>query len=69
MPNLVPSEHPVRVVWQDDEWRCELWVVNGLRRLRLFRHGVVVRDFAVATAQQALDLGASWESAAGDFRR
>ena len=48
-------------MWQDHQWRCELWVVNGLRRLRLFRHGIVVREFAVVTAQQALDPGASGE--------
>ena len=69
MPNPVLIEHLERVVWQDHQWRCELWVVNGLRRLRLFRHGIVVREFAVVTAQQALDPGASGEWAAGNFRR
>ena len=55
------AEHPELVVWRQGPCRCELWIVNGTPRLRLFRGDVVTRDFGVGSARQALELGAVWK--------
>lgn len=66
-PALV--EHPEVVVWSTQDWRCELWIVNGTPRLRLFHDGTIVRDFAVSGARDALQLGESWKTSVASYHR
>jgi hypothetical protein len=64
-PTLV--EHPEIVVWRHAIWRCELWIVNGTPRLRLFQEETIVRDFGVAGAREALQLGAAWKASVASY--
>ena len=62
-------EHAEVVVWRHQNWRCELSIVNGTPRLRLFQDGIVVRDFGVSGARDALQLGASWKTSIASYQR
>ena len=63
MLNASGTEHAEVVVWRHAEWRCELWIVDRTPRLRLFENETVVRDFGVAGAREALQLGDAWRTA------
>jgi hypothetical protein len=58
--NASELEQAEVVVWRYTNWRCELWIVNRRPRLRLFQNETVVRDFGVAGAREALQLGDAW---------
>jgi hypothetical protein len=60
--NASGPEHAEVVVWRHAAWRCELWIVNRAPRLRLFQNETVVRDFGVAGAREAIQLGDAWRT-------
>ena len=62
MLNASGTEHAEVVVWRHVGWRCELWIVDRTPRLRLFQNETIVRDFGVATAREALQLGDAWRT-------
>ncbi|MEO7270533.1 MAG: hypothetical protein ABIX28_17470 [Vicinamibacterales bacterium] len=62
MLNANGSEHAEVVVWRHASWRSELGIVNRTPRLRLFETETVVRDFGVAGAREAMQLGDAWRT-------
>jgi hypothetical protein len=60
--NASGPEQAEVVVWRHAGWRCELWIVNRAPRLRLFQNETVVRDFGVAGAREAIQLGNAWRT-------
>jgi hypothetical protein len=41
------STHAELIVWVVDEWRCELWLVDGTPSLRLFNHGRLASEIRI----------------------
>ena len=62
MLNASKTEHAEVVLWRNAIWRCELWIVNRIPRLRLYENETVVRDFGVTGAREALRLGDAWRT-------
>src|SRR5262245_6806653 len=62
-------EYAELVIWRNGTARCELWVVGGTPRLRLFCHGVLTRDFAVRDFQHSVDLAEAWKRTAAHHHR
>jgi hypothetical protein len=46
-PMLECSTQAKPTLWVVDEWRCELWVVDGTPSVRLFNHERLVREIRV----------------------
>ena len=55
---------PKSSCWRYADRRCELWIVNGAPRLRLFEDDSVLRDFGVTGARDAMQLAATWKASA-----
>ena len=44
---LESSTHAELTLWVVDEWRCELWLVDGIPSLRLFNHGRLASEIRI----------------------
>ena len=64
MAKLVLIDHAEVLLWRYADRRCELWIVNGAPRLRLFEDDSVLRDFGVTGARDAMQLAATWKASA-----
>jgi hypothetical protein len=58
------STHAELTLWVVDEWRCEVWLVDGTQSLQLFRHEHLAREIRILPHRHhdALALADRWKT-------
>ena len=57
------STHAELILWVVDEWRCELWLVDGTPSLRLFNHERLASEIRILPHphHDAISLANRWK--------